>query len=111
MKIIVGNMSHKLREFIKKYHFTSKIIVINKMCNVKTIKGEVDIIIPFAKIEPNGLITNTQVHFEELLMSVNVKSIKYGNPHAKSSFEEIAHRYGIIANYLDLNNIEHNTAI
>ena len=54
------------------------------MCNVKTIKGEVDIIIPFAKIEPNGLITNTQVHFEELLMSVNVKSIKYGNPHAKS---------------------------
>lgn len=74
MKIIVGNMTHKLREFIKKYHFTSKIIVINKMCNVKTIKGEVDIIIPFAKIEPNGLITNTQVHFEELLMSVNVKS-------------------------------------
>ena len=105
MKIIVGNMTHKLREFIKKYHFTSKIIVINKMCNVKTI------IIPFAKIEPNGLITNTQVHFEELLMSVNVKSIKYGNPHAKSSFEEIAHRYGIIANYLDLNNIEPNTAI
>ena len=102
MKIIVGNMTHKLREFIKKYHFTSKIIVINKMCNVKTIKGEV---------EPNGLITNTQVHFEELLMSVNVKSIKYGNPHAKSSFEEIAHRYGIIANYLDLNNIEPNTAI
>ena len=44
-------------------------------------------------------------------MSVNAKSIKYGNPHAKSSFEEIAHRYGIVADYLDLNNIESNTAI
>ena len=45
------------------------------------------------------------------MLNQSNKSIKYGNPHAKSSFEEIAHRYGIIANYLDLNNIEPNAAI
>ena len=70
MKVIVGNMSYKLKDFIRKYQFTSRIIVINKMCNVKTIKGKVDVFIPFGRLEKNGLITNTQVNLEELLMSL-----------------------------------------
>lgn len=104
MKLIIGNMSIKLRDFLKKYQFEDRILVINKMCNVKTIKGSVDVIIPFGNIESSGLITNTQVHLAELLMSLDVKIIKYGNIKAKEKIEKIAEMYDIPTVYLDLSN-------
>ena len=103
MKVIVGMMDNRLKAFIKRYHFSSKIIVINKMCNVKTIKGEVDVIVPFGKVNDKGLVNNTMVHFEELLMSLNVLTIKYGNLTAKPYYEEVAKKYGIACEYIDLN--------
>lgn len=106
MKLIIGSMSIKLRDFLKKYQFSDRILVINKMCNVKTIKNSVDVIIPFGKVEPSGLITNTQVHLEELLMSINVKSIKYGNPSAKNMIEKISKKYEIPCSYIDLLNYD-----
>lgn len=111
MKLIVGNMSPKLREFIKTHQFDGKIIVINKMCNVKAIKNKVDLIIPFGKVEENGLITNTQVHLEELLMSVDVNVIFYGNKFAKNKIETIANKYNIEAHYVDFINLNRNIKI
>lgn len=111
MKLIVGNMSYKLKDFIKKYQFGGKLMVINKMCNVKTIKGEVDLIIPFGKVEATGLITNTQVHLEELLMSIDVNIIKYGNLSAKEKIDEIANRYGVKTLYLDFSTYDRNTKL
>lgn len=108
MKLIIGNMSYKLRDFIKKYQFDSKIMVINKMCNVKTIKGEVDIIIPFGKVESNGLITNTQVNLEELLMSVDARVVKYGNILAKEKIEKITNRYQVDSVYLNFSTYDRN---
>ena len=79
MKLIVGNMSNAIKDFIKRNNFTEHVLVINKLCNVKTIKEPVDVIIPFGYLTDVGLISNTLVHLEELIMSVDVKSIKYGN--------------------------------
>ena len=41
MKLIVGNMSNAIKDFIKRNNFTEHVLVINKMCNVKTIKEPV----------------------------------------------------------------------
>ena len=86
MKLIVGNMSNAIKDFIKRNNFTEHVLVINKMCNVKTIKEPVDVIIPFGYLTDVGLISNTLVHLEELIMSVDVKSIKYGNKQRKNWF-------------------------
>lgn len=102
MKLIVGNMSSRLQEFIRKHHFTNRIMVINKMCNVKIIKDEVDIIIPFGYVLDNGLINNTMVHLEELLMSVDAKSIKYGNSFHEEKLIEIANKYNVPIERIDL---------
>lgn len=106
MKVIVGNMTYKLRDFIKNYQFTSRIIVINKMCNVKTIKGKVEVFIPFGRLEKNGLILGTQVNLEELLMSLNVETLYYGNLKNKEEIEEIGNRYDVNVVYLDINNLD-----
>lgn len=102
MKLIIGNMSPRLQEFIRKHHFTSCTMVINKMCNVKVIKDEVDIIIPFGYLLDNGLISNTMVHLEELIMSVDAKSIKYGNPSYEEKLIEVANKYHVPIERIDL---------
>lgn len=102
MKLIVGNMSYKLQDFIRKNHFTSKTMIINKMCNVKIIKDRVDLIIPFGYLLDNGLISNTMVHLEELLMSVDVDMIKYGNPYQEEKLIAVADKYNIPIEKIDL---------
>ena len=54
MKLIVGNMSNAIKDFIKRNNFTEHVLVINKMCNVKTIKEPVDVIIPFGYLTDVG---------------------------------------------------------
>lgn len=102
MKLVIGNMSPKLQEFIRKHHFTSRTMIINKMCNVKAIKEDVDLIIPFGNVLENGLISNTMVHLEELLMSVHVKIIKYGNPNIKDKLIKISEKYEIPIEEIDI---------
>ncbi len=104
MKLIIGNMNPKMRDFIKLNNFTDKILVINKMCNVKTIKEKVDIIIPFGVIGPNGLISNTQVHMEELLMSVDAISIKYGSHANTNILKKLSGIYQVPIEFINLNN-------
>lgn len=111
MKLIIGNMSSKMKEFLQKYDFNSKIMVINKMCNVKTIKDDVEIIIPFGYINEHGLVNNTQVHLYELIFSVKVKKIIYCNLKAKTILESISNNYKIPIEYLDLNTLNKRTLI
>ncbi len=106
MKLIIGSMNPKMKEFLSKYDFNSKIMLISKMCNVKTIKGDVDIIIPFSSINNIGIVNNTHVHIPELIMSVNVKSITYGNINNKNYLESIGTSYQIPIKYLDLNTLQ-----
>ena len=103
LKLIIGNMNPKMMDFIKLNSFTDKIMVINKMCNVKTIKDNVDIIIPFGIIEASGLVSNTQVHLEELLMSVNATSIKYGASINTPILKKISKDYSIPLELIPIN--------
>ena len=105
MKLIVGTMNPKMKYLIKTSKFNDKVLVISKMCNVKAIKGSVDLIIPFGKIENNGLITNTLVHLEELLMSVKVNIIKYGNPNNRTEINRISNLYNVPSVFINLNNL------
>ena len=102
MKLIIANMSPNLQAFIRKHHFSGKTMIINKMCNVKFIKGPVDVIIPFGYVTESGLISNTIVHLEELLMTVDVTSIKYGSSYLESRFIEVANKYDIEIEKIDI---------
>lgn len=79
LNIIIGNVDSSMQEFIKKEKFASRTLVINKMCNVKYITEPVVIYVPFGVINKYGLVENTMVHFEELLISLNVVKVFYGN--------------------------------
>ena len=104
MKLIIGIMDNRMKNFIKMNNFNSKILVINKMCNIKTIKEEVDIIIPFGFINEYGIVSNTAVHIYELIMSVKVNKIYYGNITNKQILEKISNEYQIPVEYISIKN-------
>ena len=104
MKLIIGIMDNRMKNFIKTNNFGSKIMLINKMCNIKTIKDEVDVIIPFGFINEYGLVSNTSVHIYELIMTLNVNKILYGNITNKTILEKISKEYNISIEYISLKN-------
>ena len=104
MKLIIGIMDNRMKNFIKVNNFDSKIIVINKMCNIKTIKDEVDVIIPFGFINEYGIISNTSVHIYELIMTLKVNKILYGNISNKIILDKISNDYSIPVDYISLKN-------
>lgn len=89
MNIIIGNMDARLKEFIKQQNFTSQTLVINKMCNVKYITEPINLYIPYGIVNKYGLVNNTMVHLEELLISANVIKIFYGDEANKEYMEKI----------------------
>ncbi len=104
MKLIIGIMDDRMKNFIKVNNFDSKIIVINKMCNIKTIKDEVDVIIPFGFVNEYGIISNTSVHIYELIMTLKVNKILYGNISNKIILDKISNDYSIPVDYISLKN-------
>ena len=104
MKLIIGIMDNRMKNFIKVNNFDSKIIVINKMCNIKTIKDEVDVIIPFGFVNEYGIISNTSVHIYELIMTLKVNKILYGNISNKIILDKISNDYSIPVDYISLKN-------
>lgn len=104
MKLIIGIMDNRMKNFIKMNNFNSKILIINKMCNIKTIKEEVEIIIPFGFINDYGLISNTAVHIFELVMSVKTNKIYYGNIANKNILEKLSNDYQIPIEYISIKN-------
>lgn len=105
MKLIIGMMDNRMKTFIKNNEFNSKILLISKMCNVKTIKEDVEIIIPFGIINENYIVSNTLVHIYELIISLNVKKITYGNILNKNVLEKISNEFNIPVHYIDLKSI------
>ena len=104
MKLIIGIMDNRMKNFIKVNNFDSKIIVINKMCNIKTIKDELYVIIPFGFINEYGIISNTSVHIYELIMTLKVNKILYGNISNKIILDKISNDYSIPVDYISLKN-------
>ena len=105
MKLIIGMMDNRMKTFIKNNEFNSKILLISKMCNVKTIKEDVEIIIQFGIINGNYIVSNTLVHIYELIISLNVKKITYGNILNKNVLEKISIEFNIPVHYIDLKSI------
>lgn len=89
-----------MKKFIVKNKFQSPTIIINKMCNIKYITEPVTLFIPFDKINKVGLISNTLVHLEELLISTNVKTIYYGVFEDKEKYQKLANLYNVKIEYL-----------
>lgn len=73
MRIVIGEKNDKTLQYAKK----AKAIFADEMCGIKFIKEEVEIIIPFGKILENGMVENTKIYFEELLITLNVKKVYY----------------------------------
>lgn len=73
MRIVIGEKNDKTLQYAKK----AKAIFADEMCGIKFIKEEVEIIIPFSKILENGMVENTKIYFEELLITLNVKKVYY----------------------------------
>lgn len=108
MIIIVGNMDKQLQNFVKISRFKERMMVINKMCNVKTITDDVDVIIPFQIILKNGLVSNTAVHLEELVITLNVRKIVYTNIYNKQIMDYLEKNYKVKTEYLDLTDNSNN---
>lgn len=104
MILIIGNMNKRITEFIKKSKFTERMKVINKMCNVKYIKEEVKVIVPFEIILNSGIISNTLVHLEELIITLNVKEIVFTNSYNNNMMNILSNRYNVPIKYINLNN-------
>lgn len=105
MTIVIGNLDNNMRMFLKKYVINDQIILANKICNIKYIKTPVDIVIPFSKIISSGLLSGTMVHFEELLITLNVKKVYYGNYNNKDLMDKFSSSYNIEIEYLDYRNL------
>lgn len=101
MNVIVGNIDDKMKKFIIKSKFDASTIIINKMCNVKYITEPINLFIPFDKINNVGIINNTLVHLEELLISANVKKIFYGVIDDKEKYEKLSLIYNIDVIYIN----------
>ena len=90
MKIVLGEKNDKTLKFAEK----NKAIFADEMCAIKFIKEEVEVFIPFSKILNNGIVENTKIYFEELLITLDVKKVYYQYP-SNSYLEELTAFYHI----------------
>lgn len=95
MNLIIGNVDHKMQMFIRENNFVDKTLVINKMCNVKYITERVVIYLPFGLINKFGLLNETMVHIEELIVSLNVVKVFYGDIRNYAYLNKLSNMYGI----------------
>ena len=95
MILIIGMMDNKMRKFLTSHRFEDKVKVINKMCNVKFIKEDVKVIIPFGFVTENGLVSNTLVDLYELLISVNVLEVIYHNSYNEKIIYKICNELNV----------------
>ncbi len=84
-----------MQAFLKNKVFDDRIKVMYKMCDVKLIKEKTKVIIPFGFIQDNGLVSNTYVHFYELLMSINVEEVIYYNSYNEQKLKQICDEFKI----------------
>lgn len=95
MILIIGMMDNKMRKFLTSHRFEDKVKVINKMCNVKFIKEDVKVIIPFGFVTEKGLVSNTLVDLYELLISLNVLEVIYHNSYNEKIIYKICNELNV----------------
>lgn len=84
-----------MTKFLRTQNFTEKTLVINKICNVKYLTEPVVIYIPFGVINKYGIVNNTMVHLEELLITLNVLKIYYGDERNIEYLNKLKDIYGV----------------
>lgn len=90
MKIVLGEKTKKLEDFAYKISG----IIAFEMCGIKFIKEVVDLYIPYEKVLDSGFIENTSLYLEEVLLTLKVRNVYYGNE--KTSYlEELAKIYQV----------------
>ena len=102
MNVIVGVVDDKMRAYLKQSKFDKKTIVIDKMCNVKYLTEPIHLYIPFGKINKIGLVENTFVHVEELVISANVIHIYYGNILNEEKLKRISNLFEVPVTCIDI---------
>ncbi len=90
MKIVIGENTKINNLFAEKMNA----LLTDEMCGIKFIKEEVEIFIPYEEVLNNGLITNTKVYLEELLITLNVKKL-YLSQQNNSYLQELRDFYKI----------------
>lgn len=93
--VLIGMMDNRMKEFIKNHKFHDKIVVAYKICNIKHLTCDIDVIIPFGYLLENGLISNTYVHLYELLLTLNVKNIYYYNEFNIDKMKKITDEFNV----------------
>ena len=71
MKIVLGENNYNNRTFSSKINA----LLTNEMCGIKFIKEEVEIYIPYEQVLDSGMISNTNIFFEEVLYTLNVRKV------------------------------------
>ena len=95
MNIVIGNLNDDIKRFLRKEKIKSPTLVINKMCNVKYITNPIYVYIPYGRINKAGLLENTMVHIEELIITTNVIKIYYGDKRNDEFFKRIKDIYKV----------------
>lgn len=90
MKIVIGENTKINNLFAEKMNA----LLTDEMCGIKFIKEEVEIFIPYEEVLNNGLITNSKVYLEELLITLNVKKL-YLSQQNNSYLQELRDFYKI----------------
>lgn len=105
MILIIGSMDRRLQDFIRNSKFHEKVLVISKMCNIKTITQNVKVLIPFQIVLKNGIVSNTAVHLEELIITLNVDEVIYTNIYNKDVMDYLERTYNVKTTYLNLSTV------
>ena len=90
MKIVIGENTKINNLFAEKMNA----LLTDEMCGIKFIKEEVELFIPYEKILDNGMISNTNIFIEELLITVNVKKL-YLSQRINSYLQDLRDYYKI----------------
>lgn len=71
IKIVLGEKNDKTKYF----SIINDAILTDELCGIKFIKEEVELFIPYSIVLDNGMISNTSLFIEELLITLNVKKV------------------------------------
>ena len=93
--LILGLVDNRMRDFIKGHKFHDRFMIIHKICNVKHLKEDVEVIIPFGFIDKYDNVSNTYIQMYEFLLTLNVKKIYYYNEHNINRLKELASEFNV----------------
>ncbi len=75
MKIVVGAIDKSTSDFANK--LKGRVLIVDRLCEIKQLKKEVEVYVPFAKLMKAGNFANTAVLIDELLLTLNISCLYY----------------------------------